>query len=272
MMKHRSVRMELMSSKEIGAYLKENDVVILPVGCIEMHGPKIPLGCDAIHAWATAILLAEKWKCVTLPPIYYAYPGASGPWPGTVDISPEITQEYLKQIVKALLRGGFKRVVLCGTHGPLSFIFQMVIRSIYQETSEVVMALLPQVMPDDLMEDEFGFRRGEDVLVLASLKVLGLHGAYDPESDIERPMEFPIETIGQLKKYGASVPWLFAADYQHTGLRKGITLEDADRAIGVMKKAIDRMPQLSELFAKYQKEMKKLTRDKPWLKDDIWSL
>lgn len=189
-----------------------------------------------------------------------------------MDISPEITQEYLKQIIKALLRQGFRRVVLCGTHGPFSFIFQMVIRSIYQETSKVVMALLPQVMPDDIVENELGFRRGEDVLVFASLKVLGLHGAYDPESDIERPMEFPIGTIGQLKKYGGSVPWLFTADHQHTGLWKGIALADADRAIGAMKKAIDRMPQLPELFAKYQKEMKKLTRDKPWLGDDIWSL
>lgn len=50
MMKHRSVRMELMSSKEIAAYLRENDMVILPVRCIEMRGTKIPLGCDAIHA------------------------------------------------------------------------------------------------------------------------------------------------------------------------------------------------------------------------------
>jgi C4-dicarboxylate-specific signal transduction histidine kinase len=65
---------------------------------------------------------------------------------------------------------------------------------------------------------------------------------------------------------------LFAADYQHTGLLKGIALADADRAIGAMKKAIDRMQQLPELFAKDQKEMKKLTRDKQWLGDDIWSL
>ena len=274
MVEHRSVRMDLLSSKEVANYLKRNDMVILPVGCIEMHGPTIPLGCDAIHAWATSILLSEKWKCLVAPPVYYAYPGASGPWPGTVDISPEITVEYLKEIVLAFLKGGFNRVVLCGTHGPLNFIFGMVVRSIYQKTGKVVVGIMPEVMPEDLMRRELGYSRGEDILVLASLKILGLHGVYDPKSNVEKQIEFPFHTIFYLKKYGGNsslIPWCFKSDYQHTGIRKCVKLKDADKAIMVMKKAIERMEPFPKYFKRYLKEMEMLEKDKPWKKDK-WSL
>ncbi len=264
--------MDLMSSKEAAEYLKDNDMVILPVGCFEMHGPRIPLACDAFNAWAAAILLAEKWRCLALPPVYYTFPGAPGPWPGTVDISPQISTEYIRQIAKALLKGGFRRVVLCGLHAPLKFVFEPVIRSIYQETGEVVMAIRPNVMPDDLMQEELACDRGEDVMVLAALKILGLHGAYDPASDVDKPAESPFETLEELQEHGAMLPWVFTADHQHTGLRKGLGLGDADKAVAVMKKAVDRMPDVPELFAKYQQQMKELDEAKPWTDETIWSL
>lgn len=272
MVEYQDVRMDLMSSKDVAKYLKKKDMVILPVGCVEMHGPKIPLACDTIHAWATSILLAKKWKCLVLPPVYYAYPGASGPWPGTVDISPEITASYLKAITLALIKGGFNRVVLYGTHGPLAWAFQSVMRSILQETGKVVVGMQSEVMPDDLMKKELGYDGGEDILVLASLKILGLHGAYDPKANREGPREFPYSTVGPLRKHGASVPWLFKADYQHTGIRKGLSINDADKAIKVMKKAIDRMGSFPKLYATYQKQIKKLLNDKPWNKDSNWTL
>lgn len=273
MVDYQHVRMDLMTSKQVGEYLKTNDMVVLPVGCTEMHGPAVPLGCDTFHAWASALLLADVWKCLCAPPVYYAFPGASGPWPGTVDVSPEITVAYLKAIVKALLKGGFKRVVMYGTHGPLSAMFQMVLRSIYQETGNVIIGMQsPQLMPEDLMTAEFGYGRKEDILVLAALKILGLHGAYDPATDVEKPQTYPFDTIGALKKHGASVPWIFSADYQHTGIRPGLKLDDADRAIKVMKEAAGRMADLPEHFARYQAQMAELMANPPWKRDDAWSM
>ncbi|MFN4228023.1 MAG: creatininase family protein, partial [Candidatus Ratteibacteria bacterium] len=91
-------RMELLSSGQIKEYLKRNDLIILPTGSVEMHGPDIPLGCDIFITWATSLLFAEKWDCIVAPPIIYTYPGASDFWPGTVDISTEITFKYIKEV------------------------------------------------------------------------------------------------------------------------------------------------------------------------------
>ena len=246
-------------------------MVILPVGCMEMHGPDVPLGCDSFHAWAQAILLAEVWKCVALPPVFYAFPGASGPWPGTVDITVKATQEYITAIIHSLLKNGFKRIVLCGTHGPLQFILEGVIRDVFQETGNVVLHIRPKVMPEDLMKKELGYIRDEDILVLASLKLLGLHGAYDPRTKVNKPKEFSFKSMSKLKEHNASMPWTFSRDYQHTGLRKQVKFEHADKAIDVMKKAVKREKDFPKHFAQYQKDMKKLYQLKPWKKSTVWT-
>ncbi len=131
---------------------------------------------------------------------------------------------------------------------------------------------MPNLMPKDLMMKEFGYARGEDIQVLASLKILGLHGALDPTAPVDKPSEMPFETLEQLDEYGASLPWTFTADHQHTGIRKDLRLEDADRAVGVMKMAVDRMDDVPALFAKYQQQMDELKDNPPWAGEDVWSL
>lgn len=273
MIEHRSVRMDLMSSKEVAEYLKSNDMVILPVGCFEMHGPLVPLACDTFTSWAASILLSEKWNCLSAPPIVYAYPGASGPWPGTVDISPTVTMEYIKAVVCGLLKGGFRRVVLCGLHMPINPIFQMVIRTIYQESGQIVMALRPGVMmPKDLTEQQLGYGPGEDIAVLAAMKILGLHGAYDPSvCEVDKPSGMSLDNIEKLGDLGASVPWVFTADYQHTGVRSCLRMEDADKAVALMKDSVDSLGDIPELFAEYQQQMRELDKTKPW-SDPAWSV
>ena len=265
-----SVRMDLMSSKQAQAYLKKNDLVILPVGCFEMHGPDIPLGCDTFIDWSFALLLGKEWGCPVLPPVYYTFPGASGPWPGTVEISNRVTMAYVQEIALALIRNGFKRVVLSGSHGPLGTMLECVVRDIFYQTGNVVIHLQPYgAITKGMKEAKLPF--GEDGIVLASLKILGLHGIYDPASKVDAPCEFPFQTIADLRKANAAMPWTFAHDYQHTGLRKKLKMKDADGIVKVMEKAAKGMKDLPKNFAQYQKQMEKLYKDKPWNKASIWT-
>ena len=117
-----TVRMEFMTSPQVARYLKRSDLAILPVGCFEMHGPHVPLGCDTLHAHAMAVILGELWECLVMPPIMYSYPGASGPWPGTMSPRPTATIAYVKEMCTAAIGAGFKRLVVLATHGPMSFI------------------------------------------------------------------------------------------------------------------------------------------------------
>jgi creatinine amidohydrolase/Fe(II)-dependent formamide hydrolase-like protein len=268
---YRDVRMDLMSSRDVQGYMQENDMAILPVGCFEMHGPDMPLATDSYHAWAQAVLLAKEWRCLVLPPVMYTFPGGSGPWPGTVNISTRITMEYIKEIVMGLIKAGFKRIVLCGTHGPLKSILYCVMEDIFLETNTVITHIIPPLMPDDLMQEKLGYLRGEDILLAASLKILGLHGAYDPAAREDRPQEFPLPSIKKLKEAKAEVSWTFSRDYQHTGLRKQVTLDDVDTAVEIMKEAAKRIKDFPEHFAQYQKEMKELWTKAPWKDRNTWT-
>ena len=40
-----------MSYVEVADYLKQCDVVMVPMGSLERHGAHIPLGCDALTTW-----------------------------------------------------------------------------------------------------------------------------------------------------------------------------------------------------------------------------
>mgnify|MGYP000061884154 CR=1 FL=1 len=279
MIPFRNIRMDLMSSKEVAKYLKRNDAVILPLGCFEMHGPRVPLACDSFNDWVGSLLLGERWNCLVMPPVTYTFPGASGPWPGTVDISHEITIAYVKEIALALLRNGFGRVILCSSHAPNIGAMTIVSSSIFHETGNVVMAISPHrlLRPADLVEKEFKGRFRdvvrEDVFLLGSLKLLGLHGAFDPTMGKDRPAEFPLPAIRKFAPYVGSgcVPWIFVADHQHTGLRKGVTLDDADRALRVMRTAAKRLPDLPKFFAEYQRQVARAMKDKPWTKENIWT-
>jgi creatinine amidohydrolase/Fe(II)-dependent formamide hydrolase-like protein len=263
--------MELMSSRDVQKYLKKNDLVILPIGCFEMHGPDIPLGCDTFLDWSMALLLAREWKCITMPPVYYTFPGASGPWPGTIDIPVKITQEYVTAIIYALLKDRFKRIVLLGSHGPLGFVLECVIRDVFQSTGNSIVYLSPHERLSELTK-KAGIEAGEDGHVLAAMKILGLHGAYDPASKVDKPKEAPFKTLVKLNdECRATIPWTYTRDYQHTGIHKKLKMSDADSIVKVMKKAAKSFKDMPKLFAQYQKEMKDLYKRKPWEKETIWT-
>lgn len=271
MIPYQNVRMELMSSKDVQKYLKKNDLVILPVGCFEMHGPDVPLGCDTFIDWAMAFLLAHEWKCITLPPVYYTFPGASGPWPGTVDISGQATQDYVKAIVCALLKNGFKRVVMCGIHGPLGFLLQCIIRDVFQSSGNIVLHLSPYDRICEIMKKE-GMDASEDGIVLAAMKILGLHGAYDPASKVDKPSGISFKNItDKLSEGHVNYPWTYDRDYLHTGFHKNLKMSDADKLVNVMKKTAVSLKDVPGLFARYQRTMKDLFKKQPWKKETIWT-
>ena len=264
------VRMELMSSRQAQEYLRKNDLVILPVGCFEMHGPLVPLGCDSFIDWAMGLLLARQWKCPCLPPIFYTFPGASGPWPGTVDISNRATVDYVQAVVMALLKGGFKRVVILGSHGPLGAMMQYVLRDVFQATGHAVLHVQPY---DKVMKsmDAAGVPFGEPGVVLASMQILGLGGAFDPAAKVDRPLEFPVPSIRGLRQCGAAMPWIFAKDYQHTGINSKLKASHADRIVAALEQAARGMKDLPKHFNQYRREMARLYKENPWARTTSWT-
>jgi hypothetical protein len=270
------VRMDLMHSKEISISQKKGtDLVILPVGCFEMHGPNIPLACDAYTEWAAAVLLADCWQGLALPPVFYSFAGATAPWSGTVDIPPEVTFEYVKAIVISLHNSGFKRIVLAGGHGPLVPLFKTLCSSLFQSSQIAILSLniYPDIMPADLMEKELGYPWGEDIQLAAAFSILGIDADFNPETKLTKNIESFNSVYPKFQNFAKNVflPGYFTADYQHAGLRTAPSAEDIPKAVEIMEQGAARMKPIAELFKEYLQELEHSLKEKPW-ENDNWSI
>lgn len=106
-----------LTNYEAEQYLAKNDVIFIPVGTVELHGP-LPLDCEYVLAEALAYELAERCDGLVLPHITYTHPGATDIGRGTVYMSMTDGTAYLRAICQSLLNQGFRRQVFLTAHGP----------------------------------------------------------------------------------------------------------------------------------------------------------
>lgn len=100
---------------------KDKDVVILPIGSVEQHGPHLPLFTDTIISEGFSKILAEKVNGIVMPAINYGYKSqpasGGGPlFPGTIDLNGVTLINIVKDIIEELIRDGVRKIALVNSH------------------------------------------------------------------------------------------------------------------------------------------------------------
>lgn len=100
---------------------KDEDVVILPIGSVEQHGPHLPLSTDTIISEGFAELLGEHINGIVMPSINYGYKSqpasGGGPlFPGTIDLNGLTLINLVKDIIEELIRDGIKKIAIVNSH------------------------------------------------------------------------------------------------------------------------------------------------------------
>jgi hypothetical protein len=265
----RKVFADTMTSGEMAAHRRRNGIVLLPLGCFEMHGVHVGMSCDSFIAEAICRYVAEDWDAVILPTIHYTFPGGTGPWPGSVAVRPEETYAYVLAVVKAILRNGFKRVVLVNLHGPSGFVLQMVLRQLFEETSELPILFAPRYGEFcRRVEEEFGHPHGEAACYLASLYTCGRHGEFDPsaaEDELQEGPGHPFESYGALRRHSAAAAFYFTEPRNHVGRYPGLKLEDAPRLAEMWREVtMESAKGLPEDYERFQQDMLEAVKGSPW--------
>ena len=96
---------------------KKDDVIILPVGATEQHGPHLPTCVDAVLAEEFAYRIAEKINGVVAPTLSYGYKSkplsGGGPlFPGTIDLNGATLQALVMDIIDEFVRDGFTKIFI----------------------------------------------------------------------------------------------------------------------------------------------------------------
>jgi hypothetical protein len=253
----------------MAAHRRKDGILLLPVGCFEMHGPHACLSCDTFLAEAAACVLAEAWDALVLPPIHYTYPGATALFPGTVAISPEATRDYVKAVVLAVLRNGFRKVVITSLHGPNNVMLEHVLRSIFLTTNQTPISFSPNLGEcSKRIEAKWGRPHGEAMLLLGALYILGRHSQWNPQclgDTLLAGPSYPFDSAWRLRQNGVSFPYHFVKPENHVGRSPGMTLDDAPAAAQIYREVVLATGRdLPGLYEQFQQDMRRALAEKPW--------
>lgn len=93
------------------------DVLVVPLGSTEQHGPHLPLSTDTDIAVALATGLAERRSGVVVAPaVPYGASGEHAGFPGTLSIGHESLELLLVELVRSATET-FRHVLLVNGHG-----------------------------------------------------------------------------------------------------------------------------------------------------------
>jgi hypothetical protein len=264
---------DVMSATEMAAHRRRDGIVLLPLGCFEMHGVHASMDCDTFLVEAACRVLAEEWNAIIMPPLHYTYPGATTPWPGTVSISPRETLDHVIAVTRAILKNGFKKVILVNLHGPSVHVVTLALRSVFEETGQIPIAFAPRYDEFcDQVRQQWGQNHSEAAVLLASLYICGRHGEFDPAATKAQTLEgpkFPFSnsrgSTWKLIKHGVDLPFYFTEPNDHVGRYPGLKLEDAPKLAAMYRKIIlDKARGVPEDYDQFQKAMWKAMKAAPW--------
>ncbi|MBS7642205.1 MAG: creatininase family protein [Candidatus Bathyarchaeia archaeon] len=115
---NRKIYLDQMSTSELEGKVKENDIVFLPVGSLEAHGPFAPLGEDTIIGVSIAERVAYETGVTVAPPIPYgSHPSHHYGIPGTIPVKATLLAEYVAEVIRWLSNAGFKKIFIWNSHG-----------------------------------------------------------------------------------------------------------------------------------------------------------
>ncbi|HYL81329.1 MAG TPA: creatininase family protein, partial [Candidatus Acidoferrum sp.] len=85
------IYLQNMTWKQVAERLEKNDIIIVPVGATEAHGPHACLGEDTFLVTRMAEAVAQKTGCTVAQPVWYgSHPYHHMGMPGTVIVPEEI--------------------------------------------------------------------------------------------------------------------------------------------------------------------------------------
>jgi len=124
---------------ELGERVKEQPVVVLPIGSVEDHGYHLPLDTDnfLISSICEEAAKRANGDILLLPLIPYGFETHHMDFTGTIDIRQEHLLNFVLDITKSVAHHGFKRILIADGHGSNMPILELVARRTILETDSL---------------------------------------------------------------------------------------------------------------------------------------
>jgi creatinine amidohydrolase/Fe(II)-dependent formamide hydrolase-like protein len=102
---------------ELGEYVAEESVAIVPLGSTEQHGPHLPLATDHLIAEGLAREAAERTGFLRTPTVNVGVSPHHRQFHGTMWVDAPEFRDYVESLTRNLAYHGIDRVVFVNAHG-----------------------------------------------------------------------------------------------------------------------------------------------------------
>ena len=127
---------------DIQAYLKEKDVVLVPLASLEQHGPHLPLYTDTITAVEISRRVSQHIGVLHTPPLWAGYSPQHmhepGQGRGTITLRSSTLLALMHDVARSLVHHGFSRIVFVNGHGSNIKVVDPVLRQLRYETGALI--------------------------------------------------------------------------------------------------------------------------------------
>lgn len=136
-----------MTWPEVRDLLTRSDMVIIPVGALEEHGPQGPIGTDFYNGTEEAELIAQQTDVLVAPILMPGNSPYHMGFPGTITLSAETLEKVYFEAAQSLIVHGFKRFLFLNAHGGNAATTRFIVDRINQETSATAIDLNQAIEP-----------------------------------------------------------------------------------------------------------------------------
>ena len=174
-----------MTWTDVQEYLKTNDMVIIPIGSTEQHGPHLPLGTDFYIATDIAKMISVRTGVVVAPVILAGYSVYHSGFPGSLSLKPETMEQVLFETAEMLIKHGFRRIMFMNGHGGNAIVQSKIIHRINHNTEAIAVALgdyvpLDPEPPEDWFDQHAGVQE-TSVMLYIEPELVRMDRAEKPE-------------------------------------------------------------------------------------------
>ena len=218
--------LEDFSYPEVEAYLKEKDIILVPIGSVEQHSPYGLIGTDFMTAEAVARSVGEELGVLVAPTLCYGVSPHHMAFAGTVALRPDTMIAVVTDIVDSLVAHGFKRIIFVNGHGgnvnPLQTSFEQLktnnVPGRFEEISWYGSADVQKLCKKLFKGNEGHHATPGEVSITRHLRPGAFAGKPDQEQEVAHPKYYWPLAADEMKRVFPdgrmeSAPWMATAEY-----------------------------------------------------------
>jgi creatinine amidohydrolase len=252
-----------MSSREVASLNKDDAVLLLPVGCIEQHGPTGYTGADSIFADYVCRQASEALDTVYVAPALWYGHTHYQQFAGTVSLRLETLTALVGDVLDGYVLHGFRHIVVVNNHGPNEAAIEPVANRLRREHGIIVAILYPWKLSSHLATDLYPEARkvyghgGEPTI---SIMMALTPGAVAPNAEASRGYVSPAGPISVVSYRGARFEGfevgLFSepTEILPSGASGDWTVASEERGREILRRVVDYTVRFIPAYLKLSKE------------------